>query len=218
MENPLKPIFEPRPGRIAIFFTSTGRGSFMGERGIGMEEWKNYNESYEVSNLGRVRHVKHKKILKQGICGNGRPQVRVPKSTCVSVLVAKSFFGPRPKGYEVHHKDLNPLNNNIENLEYLIRSSHRTLHHPIENRCLVCGKRITKGRITCSRTCMHIIKFTKRICKYCGKEFEVSKKIITLRGKEKRYKNGIGIFCSAICRNMGRTRSASGLFLPRKDR
>ena len=32
MKNPIMPIIGPRPGRIAIFFASTGRGSFMGRK------------------------------------------------------------------------------------------------------------------------------------------------------------------------------------------
>lgn len=33
-----------------------------------------------------------------------------------------------PKGYHVHHKDFNPLNNNLDNLELLTNSDHMKLH------------------------------------------------------------------------------------------
>jgi hypothetical protein len=40
------------------------------------------------------------------------------------------YFGSEPHqpGYEVHHKDLNPANNNIGNLELKPRTDHRSLH------------------------------------------------------------------------------------------
>jgi len=37
-------------------------------------------------------------------------------------------FGEIPKGYSVHHKDDNTLNNSIENLEILSHSQHAVLH------------------------------------------------------------------------------------------
>jgi hypothetical protein len=37
--------------------------------------------------------------------------------------------GPIPKGYVVHHKDHNKLNNSIDNLECIPRGSHQTLHN-----------------------------------------------------------------------------------------
>jgi len=33
-----------------------------------------------------------------------------------------------PKGYQIHHKDFNPLNNDISNLECLTIAEHRALH------------------------------------------------------------------------------------------
>ncbi len=39
-----------------------------------------------------------------------------------------AHFGPIPKGYEIHHKDENPLNNDIANLECLTRSEHGLRH------------------------------------------------------------------------------------------
>lgn len=34
--------------------------------------------------------------------------------------------------YDVHHKDLDGLNNSIENLEILLRSDHKKLHHKLK--------------------------------------------------------------------------------------
>ena len=35
---------------------------------------------------------------------------------------------PIPEGYEVHHKDSNHLNNSLDNLVIVTRSTHRRLH------------------------------------------------------------------------------------------
>lgn len=42
--------------------------------------------------------------------------------------VYEYFYGKIPKGYDVHHIDENRSNNNVENLELLIRSKHHHLH------------------------------------------------------------------------------------------
>ena len=41
----------------------------------------------------------------------------------------KSHHGPIPKGHVIHHKDGNPGNNDIENLELLEHCAHTRLHH-----------------------------------------------------------------------------------------
>lgn len=97
-----------------------------------MEEiWKdisNYEGKYEVSNLGRVRRLSYNgtgeiKFLKQstnkrrykrvGLCKNGKM-----KNCYVHRLVAITFI-PNPNNHkEVNHKDENPANNNVNNLEW----------------------------------------------------------------------------------------------------
>jgi len=42
--------------------------------------------------------------------------------------VWEQYNGEIPKGYEVHHKDHNKDNNDISNLELMIRAEHRKLH------------------------------------------------------------------------------------------
>ena len=102
------------------------------------EKWKSiegYEGLYEISTMGRVksieRKVKHRnsyitlreKILKPGknikgylfvvLCKNGKT-----KQILVHRLVCKAFL-PNPDNLpEVNHKDENPLNNNVENLEF----------------------------------------------------------------------------------------------------
>lgn len=99
------------------------------------EIWKdiqNYEGSYQVSNYGRVKSLsrvdsrgnkRNEKILKldkdrQGyknvyLCKNGKR-----KFYQVHRLVANAFI-PNPNNYpQVNHKDENPSNNNINNLEW----------------------------------------------------------------------------------------------------
>src|SRR6266567_9562353 len=68
------------------------------------------------------------KILKPGANTKGYLQAHlyIDNRKCVypliSKLVAKHFIGPCPTGKEVNHKDLNPLNNCVKNLEYVTHS------------------------------------------------------------------------------------------------
>lgn len=103
-----------------------------------MEVWKNIagaNESYQISNLGRVKSV-------QRVATNGRPvnerilKTRINKRgyeyVCIQIAekrktikihreVAKAFIG-NPHCYkEVNHKDENKLNNRVDNLEWCDR-------------------------------------------------------------------------------------------------
>lgn len=40
----------------------------------------------------------------------------------------KAAYGAIPDGYDIHHKDENPLNNNLDNLECLSKSDHAARH------------------------------------------------------------------------------------------
>lgn len=64
------------------------------------------------------------------------------------------YYGEIPDGYVIHHKDWNPYNNNIDNLQLLTRSAHKKIHNSAP-----CSDNNTKTVI----------------CKNCNKEFIVSK-------------------------------------------
>ena len=103
------------------------------------EEWKpvvGYEGYYEVSSLGRVRSVERLVVRKTGqrvvfpgvvlstfLSPNGRIQVSLwkgnrMKNPQVHRLVAMAFL-PNPDNLpEVNHKDENPQNNRVENLEW----------------------------------------------------------------------------------------------------
>ena len=92
------------------------------------------------------------------------------------------------KGYEIHHKDLNPANNDISNLQLLSKEKHKKIHNEIrklareEFICKNCGAKflaVNTGRVKfCSKKCYHQYDLKHRpkvtkICAYCGKEFVV---------------------------------------------
>lgn len=46
-------------------------------------------------------------------------------------IVAEQYYGIKPNNMHTHHKDINSLNNNPENLEYMDSSTHLSLHADI---------------------------------------------------------------------------------------
>lgn len=93
-----------------------------------IKEIKGFEGRYTISNLGIVRSLLTNKIMKQTITDQGRARVnlryaktREYKSLLVHRLVAGNFL-PNPNNLpEVNHKDCNPLNNRVDNLEWCDR-------------------------------------------------------------------------------------------------
>ena len=95
-----------------------------------MEIWKEIKgyESYEVSNLGRVKSLKYNKerILKPALTGSSCLGVSLAKNgkaktKKIHQLVAEAFLNHIPDGYKlvVDHIDNNPLNNELGNLQII---------------------------------------------------------------------------------------------------
>lgn len=116
-----------------------------------MEIWKsvkNYEGVYEVSNLGNVKSLSRiilrngkypfkckEKIIKQNI-SNGRYHVDlykngIGKTFKVHQLVSIAFYNHVPNGYYlvINHKDFNPLNNKLDNLEIVTQRENSNLKH-----------------------------------------------------------------------------------------
>ena len=105
-----------------------------------MEEiWKDIEgeEGFQVSNLGRVRHITIT-ILKPDVrpCHSNseyaQSRVRISgRHYGVHRLVAQAFID-KPKGKEfINHKDGNPQNNVVSNLEWV--TVKENVHHAIVN-------------------------------------------------------------------------------------
>ena len=102
------------------------------------EIWKDipgYENCFQASNLGRIRSldrfIKRKnkngtysnylvrgKIVTQFISNSGYYRVRLDRSKSVHRLVAETFIPNLDMLPCVNHKDLNPLNNCADNLEW----------------------------------------------------------------------------------------------------
>ena len=91
-----------------------------------MEIWKDikgYEGLYQISNLGNVKSLKNKIYLKPSIhkkgylhCGLSKKGEK--KQCFIHRLVAETFIDNPYKLPCVNHKDCNPKNNKIENLEW----------------------------------------------------------------------------------------------------
>ena len=99
---------------------------------------KDFEGLYQVSNYGRVKSLNYRntgreKILKAIRKDNDRLYVflyknGVAKQVDIHRLVAEAFL-PNPEHKpDVHHKDKNPQNNNVENLIWLTKKEHRAEH------------------------------------------------------------------------------------------
>lgn len=105
--------------------------------------------------------------------------------------------GEIPKGYHIHHIDHNKNNNNIENLELISPSEHSKLHWEnneelrefskknIREKAMPALKKWKQTKeakefysLMGKRNTSHLLdamkRKSKKICEYCGKEYEVN--------------------------------------------
>ena len=61
------------------------------------------------------------KVYFQRIDSDGKPKR-------LHIAIYEHYKGPVPEGYHIHHKDGNPLNNDISNLEAVVGSAHLSAH------------------------------------------------------------------------------------------
>lgn len=126
------------------------------------------------------------------------------------VYVWEYYNGEIPKGYEVHHKDMDKNNNEIENLQLLSKSEHTKFHGNMldENRRKQLRENMIKNvmpkakawhstpegkewhskhaKETAKKT-----KYKKYICSYCNSEFE----------SKRTYPENENRFCSNKCKS-----------------
>lgn len=93
-------------------------------------ELKGFEDNYEISNTGFIRHKVTKKVKKNQVNQHGYHRVnlwsrkeRRSTSNLVHRLVYESFISDA-KGFEINHIDGVKTNNHIANLEKATRSSN----------------------------------------------------------------------------------------------
>jgi hypothetical protein len=88
-------------------------------------------EGYMIDKNGFVLSLKKKtpKVLRPRFdsrTGYYKVGVNHHKTRSVHSLVAETFLGNRPNGYDIDHKDGNKLNNSVENLHYVLRKENQS--------------------------------------------------------------------------------------------
>ena len=187
----------------------------MQQLALQLEIWRTIpgHTRYVISISGDVRHVRHQRILKQTYPYNGYPQVKVHNdvtgrliSKCIHQLMALTWLGEKPKGYEVDHIDHNRKNNDLSNLTYLHWRKNRNPRRSPILYCVVCGRELkNQSKKYCSKKCRFLDARTLVQCIYCGKEFYRRKFVIQTSSPKRGYTQG-RIFCSCECFNEYRKR------------
>ena len=158
-----------------------------------IEKVKDY-PNYSITSTGEVFNNKTgrklKQMIKKGYCGvylyneNGR------KFFLVHRLVAQTFIANEDNYPEVNHKDENPLNNNVENLEWCsskYNSNYGTHKEKIRQRML--SNNPFKGKKHTEEA-----KFKMRCAKIGTRLSEEHKRKISISNKGIN-KSGVSVHC-----------------------
>jgi hypothetical protein len=113
-----------------------------------MAEWKDivdYEGLYQVSNEGRIRRNKNGHILNHRFMDTGYDRCVLykkgnPKTLMVHRIVALSFIDNKDNKPIINHKDSNPKNNNVENLEW-VTAKENTWHSINKGRQCLWGEK-----------------------------------------------------------------------------
>lgn len=157
---------------------------------INKEFWKpivDYEGLYEVSSFGRVRSLP-RKTTKGGIMSfyidkskrhrnYSRPTLRLSKNGKTKLhhicrLVALAFISNPENKPEVNHKDFNPKNNRVDNLEWTTRKEN----HTYSKERMACGEKHGMSKLTQKQ--VDIIRKKEKSPKRLAKEFNVTRQTI----------------------------------------
>lgn len=143
-------------------------------------------ERYAISTDGKVfslindRHLKltlnAHGYLAVGLCLNGKNSTQR-----IHCLVALTFIGPRPTGYEVCHNNGNKLDNNLKNLRYDTKANNfadQLIHGD-----LLCGEDHARSKLTAEQVnqiCKDYVKIhrTKSNARELAKKYNVTRETI----------------------------------------
>ena len=169
-----------------------GLGWFLKSHYEESEKWlpvKGYEESYEVSNFGRIRRSSD---CAKSLTGNILSQIQVIHGYLKShlykngfgklifnhVLVMNAFIGKKPIGMVINHRDGIKTNNHLRNLEYITQSENIKHAH-------LLGLKTQKGeKNNASKLKMNdVVEIKKRLTlghfhKDIAKDFNVSRQTI----------------------------------------
>ena len=128
---------------------------------------------------------KHQRFNGITFARHGKEKYYSSTALRVHVAIYDYYFGV-PKGYEVHHKDVTPDNNDISNLQLLTPAAHKKAHWNIKKNavpnefvCVVCGEKFSTFATAakfCSAECESKYRYQnskdfQKVCPVCGKTF-----------------------------------------------
>jgi hypothetical protein len=116
-------------------------------------EWRKVADlsGYEISSEGALRNAKTGRELRGQKTSGGYIRFCVssggkPKGIMAHRIVCAEFLGPVPDQMQVNHKDHDPSNNRVDNLEFVYARENNNHRNQIRERSLPKGVFISKQR------------------------------------------------------------------------
>ena len=109
----------------------------MSEIRVGMFLSEETKQKISESKLGKKLpplSMEHKRKISENHKGENNPQWKGGIDPEYGWRIWKEYWNQEiPKGYEIHHFDFNPKNNEVSNLVLLSKSEHTKTHHKEKN-------------------------------------------------------------------------------------